>query len=269
MSRQLEAILAQVRRRLDAQRHSVPEADLRRRCAHAAPTRSLAAALRRPDKAAAHAAPLRVLAELKRRSPSAGEIRLELDIASVARELEAAGCVALSVLTERDFFAGSLDDLQAARSAVALPLLRKDFILDAYQLLEARAAGADAVLLLAAAHADAALCELAERARELGLEVLAEAHGEAELERLLHLDFSLIGLNARDLRDFSVDLDRILRWVEQVPSDRVLVAESGVRSRADAQRIAAAAFDALLIGEGLMRGDSPRARYEELFGARA
>jgi indole-3-glycerol phosphate synthase len=269
MSERLASILSQVRRRIAEQEASAPADQLRRRCAAAPPVRPLAAALRRSGKRTSQPAPLRVVGELKRQSPSAGAIRGELDVAAIASELAAAGCAALSVLTEQDFFAGSLADLAAARAAVSLPILRKDFILEPYQLLQARAAGADGVLLLAAAHDDAALRSLWQKAQELELAVLAEAHGERELERLLRLDFPIIGLNARDLRDFSTDLERVFRWLQLVPADRIVVAESGVQRREEAQRIAAAGFDAVLIGEGLMRGASPRQRFLELFGERA
>jgi indole-3-glycerol phosphate synthase len=267
MSAPLMQIVAQVAADLAERRVRVPLRELAARAAGQAPPRPLRAALHRhalPDGARV---PLRVVGELKRRSPSAGSIHDALQPASAARELEAAGCVALSVLTEPAYFGGSLEALAEVRAAVDLPLVRKDFILDVYQVLEARAFGADALLLLAAVLDDGLLTALRDRALELGMEVLAEAHGEAELARLLRLDFPLVGVNARDLRDFSVDLSGALRLIDTIPGDRVVVAESGVRDPADAQAVARSRADAALVGEGLMRGGAPAERFRALFGA--
>lgn len=263
----LATIVARVQERLDSRRRQVPLRELAARAGEQAPPRSLRQALVRPDAGLARA-PLRVIGELKRRSPSAGSIAEELDPAAAACALRDAGCHALSVLTEPDFFGGSLESLADVRAAVDLPLLRKDFLVDVYQVLEARAFGADAVLLLAAALDDHRLTALRDRAGELGMEVLAEAHGQAELERLLRLDFPLIGVNARDLSDFRVDLSVALRCLAAVPPDRVAVAESGVRTRADADMVAQSRADAALVGEGLMRGGAPQTRFAELFGPR-
>jgi indole-3-glycerol phosphate synthase len=266
MSSRLATILDTVRPRVDALRGRERSESLRARARDMAPTRNLAAALRRPGKGEVSAAPIRVIGELKRRSPSAGSIRENLDPIAAARALETAGCRALSVLTEPHFFGGSLETLAAVRETVELPLLRKDFILDPLQILEARAHGADAVLLLAAALDDAALTRCAEAAAEWDLSVLAEAHGPDELDRLLALDFPIVGVNARDLRSFDVDLPRALRWCAQIPADRIVVAESGVRQRAEADAVAAAPVDAALVGEGLMRPGTPGERFAELFG---
>jgi indole-3-glycerol phosphate synthase len=263
----LPSILARVRERLDVRRLEVPLRELAARVAEQPAARPLGRALSRPGHGPARA-PLRVIGELKRRSPSAGSIAEALDPVSAARALRDVGCRALSVLTVPDFFGGSLQTLTQVRAAVDLPLLRKDFILDVYQVLEARAFGADAVLLLAAALDDHRLTALRDRAGELGMEVLAEAHGEAELQRLLRLDLPLIGVNARDLTDFRVDLPAALRWIDAVPADRVVVAESGVRVRADAEQVVASRADAVLVGEGLMRGNAPAERFVELFGER-
>lgn len=209
-----------------------------------------------------------MIAELKRRSPSAGAIREDLDPVGAARQLETAGAAALSVLTEPDFFGGSLEFLVEVRDAVDLPLLRKDFVLDPLQIVEARAHGADAVLLLAVALDDDLLRRCFDEARAWGLDVLAEAHDDRELDRLLALDLPVVGVNARDLTTFHVDLGVALERCARVPSDRIVVAESGVRTRADADRVTATAVDAVLCGEGLMRPGTPGDRFAELFGAR-
>jgi len=265
LSQHLQKILASVRVRLDERRRQRPLAALAQEYSSLPPTRSLSAALRRPGKGESDAAPLRVIGELKRASPSAGIIRKDFDPARLARELEAAGCRALSVLTEEDHFGGSLAALREARQAVTLPLLRKDFILDPYQLLEARVAGADAVLLLASVLSDEQLLAFRDRAQELGLETLAEAHGEEELRRLLALELPIIGCNARDLSTFRVDLEKALKMCAKVPRDRVCVVESGILAVEDARRAAQSPVDAALVGEGLMRGESPRQRFAQLF----
>jgi len=269
LSRHLQEILVSVRARLEERRRARPLARLAQDCASLPPTRSLSQALRRPGKGKHGAAPLRVIGELKRSSPSAGIIREDFQPGTLARELEAAGCRALSVLTEEDHFGGSLEVLREARQAVALPLLRKDFILDPYQLLEARVAGADAVLLLAAVLPDQQLLAFRDRAQELGLEVLAEAHGEEELQRLLALELPIIGCNARDLSTFQVDLEKALKLCARVPADRVCVVESGILESKQAKQAALSPVDAALVGEGLMRGDSPRLRFAQLFQEKA
>lgn len=265
MSQHLERILDSVRARLVEQRRRRPLALLAEEYLALPPTRSLSQALRRGGKGTDAADPLRVLGELKRRSPSAGTIREQFDPVDLARELEKAGCAALSVLTEEDHFGGSLEFLRQARGAVALPLLRKDFILDPYQILEARVAGADAVLLLASVLSDEQLLAFRDRAQELGLEVLAEAHDEKELQRLLALELPIVGCNARDLSTFHVDLEKALQLCSQVPKERVCVVESGILEPEQARRAAAAAVDAALVGEGLMRGETPRLRFARLF----
>jgi len=265
LSQHLQKILASVRARLDERRRARPLARLAEDYASLPPTRSLSQALRRPGKGESGAAPLRVIGELKRSSPSAGIIRENFHPAPLARELEAAGCRALSVLTEQDHFGGSLEVLRQARQAVALPLLRKDFVLDPYQLLEARVAGADAVLLLAAILSDSQLLAFRDRAQELGLEVLAEAHGEEELQRLLALELPIIGCNARDLSTFQVDLEKALKLCARVPKERVCVVESGILETEQARQAELSPVDAALVGEGLMRGESPRQRFAQLF----
>jgi indole-3-glycerol phosphate synthase len=208
----------------------------------------------RPFEAALRAGPnVGLIAEIKRRSPSAGPIRPELAVAEVARAYAAAGAAALSVLTDREYFGGSLEDLAAAREAVALPILRKDFVVDEAQIWEARAAGADAVLLIVRILDDARLRELHALARGLGLGVLVEVHDRAELERALAAGARVVGVNNRDLDTFRTDLDVTLSLSGSLPAADVLVAESGIRGPEDVDRLAAAGVDAVLVGESLMR----------------
>lgn len=259
MSSRLQPILASTRGRVEALR---PQADrLRGLAAECGPTRGFARALARTP-----GGPLRVIAELKRRSPSAGAIREDLDPVDAARQLEGAGAAALSVLTEPEFFGGSLEFLGQVRAAVDLPLLRKDFVLDPLQIVEARAHGADAILLLAVALDDAMLQRCRDEAHTWDLDVLAEAHDDRELDRLLALDMPVVGVNARDLTTFDVDLGVALARCARVPDDRVVVAESGVRTREDADRVRNTRVQAVLCGEGLMRPGTPASRFAELFG---
>jgi indole-3-glycerol phosphate synthase len=196
---------------------------------------------------------LSAIAEVKRFSPSKGPIRPDLDIAGLVAAYEAGGAAAVSVLTEEDHFCGGLQDLRTAAEATALPLLRKDFIVDPYQLHEARAFGASAVLLIAALLDDRSLHDFAALAHELGLDVLLEVHDAAEMARALRMEGALIGVNNRDLRTFEVSLEASLQLAGMVPADRVLVAESGIKDRTDAERLASAGVDAVLVGESLLR----------------
>ena len=198
-----------------------------------------------------------VIAELKKASPSKGLIRAEFRPAELARELEAAGAAALSVLTDEEFFQGSLATLREASAAVKLPCLRKAFIVDEFQLVEARANAADAVLLIAAALTAEELGTLAAVARKRDLDVLCEVHDGEELQRALDAGCDLIGVNARDLRTFNVDLETAFRLAEKIPAAVVKVAESGIRSSEDIARLRAAGYDAFLVGESLMRAERP------------
>jgi indole-3-glycerol phosphate synthase len=198
-----------------------------------------------------------VIAELKKASPSKGLIRAEFCAEELAKELEGAGAAALSVLTDEEFFQGSLENLRVASAAVKVPCLRKDFIVDEFQLLEARANSADAVLLIVAALTNAELNRLALGARLNGLDVLCEVHNEEELQRALDAGCDLIGVNTRDLRTFKVDAETAFRLAERIPKNVVQVAESGIRSGEDISRLRAMGYQAFLIGESLMRAFAP------------
>jgi len=205
-----------------------------------------------------------VIAELKKASPSKGLIRAEFCVEELARELKGAGAAALSVLTDEEFFQGSLENLMMASAAVKVPCLRKDFIVDEFQLLEARANSADAVLLIVAALTQAELTALALGSRSRGLDVLCEVHDEAELQRALNAGCDLIGVNTRDLRTFKVDPETAFRLAEKLPKNVVRVAESGIRSGDDIARLRAAGYQAFLIGETLMRAERPGEALREL-----
>jgi indole-3-glycerol phosphate synthase len=198
-----------------------------------------------------------VIAELKKASPSRGLIRADFDPQTLAKGLEAAGATALSVLTDEEFFQGSLTNLQVASTSTLLPCLRKDFIVDEFQLLEARANRADAILLIVAALTQAELMSLAKRSRELQLDVLCEAHDEAELARALDAGCDLIGVNSRDLRTFNVDLETAFRLAKLIPKEVVSVAESGIHRGSDIAGLQAAGYRAFLIGESLMKTERP------------
>jgi indole-3-glycerol phosphate synthase len=202
---------------------------------------------------------LSVIAEVKRRSPSKGALADIPDPAALATAYHAGGADAISVLTEQRRFGGSLDDLRAVRSAVPTPLLRKDFVVTGYQLLEARAAGADLVLLIVAALDDPTLKDLHEQARELGLTVLTEVHDEDEVGRALGVGAELVGVNARNLKTLDVDPDTFARLAGQLPADVVKVAESGISGTEDAARYAGQGADVVLVGEALVKDGDPRA----------
>jgi indole-3-glycerol phosphate synthase len=255
--------------------------DLKSAARDAPPARSLAAAVRRekgtpfsrrsPEPFYADppppdlGAPIRIIAEVKHRSPSAGVIVEPFRPADLARRYEAGGADAVSCLTDLSFFGGSIDDLQRVRAAVGLPVLRKDFLIDPLQLFEARAAGADAVLLIAEVLERRALEDLAGLAADLGMDVLAEAHSEPALEKALVCGSSVVGINNRDLASLKVSLETTVRLAPFVlNAGKVLVAESGIRSAADVRRLRIARADAILIGEGLLRSPDLDAKIAEL-----
>ncbi|MBK1704879.1 indole-3-glycerol phosphate synthase TrpC [Halochromatium glycolicum] len=206
-----------------------------------------------------------VIAEIKRASPSKGLLRPDLQPAEIARAYAGAGATCLSVLTDQDFFQGADTDLAEARAACPLPVIRKDFIVDPYQVVEARAIGADCVLLIAACLDEAALAELTTLAGTLGLDVLTEVHDATELDRALSLPGKLIGINNRDLRTFEVDLQTTLGLVDRIPEDRLLITESGIHSAQDVALMRGHGVHAFLIGESLMRAEDPGARLAMLF----
>ncbi len=212
--------------------------------------RPFATALARPGE-------MRVIAEHKRRSPSRGPIREDLAPAEVARRYEAAGAAALSVLTDEPFFGGRLEHLTEARAATALPALRKDFVVDAWQVAEARAAGADAVLLIVAALSDGELRALLGEARAVGMDALVEVHDGVELARALAAEARVVGVNNRDLKTLAVSLETSLALAPRIPDDVVAVAESGIRGGQDLRRLREAGFDACLVGEHLMAAPDP------------
>jgi indole-3-glycerol phosphate synthase len=215
-----------------------------------APPRDFPAALARAGK-------INIISELKKASPSRGVIREEYAPAVLAASLEEAGAAALSVLTEEDFFSGSLGDLKEASRVTKIPILRKDFIVDVWQVWETRAAGADSFLLIAAVLNDAELRELLELGRALKMEALVEVHSREELERVLHAGARIIGVNNRDLRDFQVHLETSLGLAEAIPEDCIAVSESGLRTHDDLARLQRAGFDAFLIGEQVMQSADP------------
>lgn len=260
----LQRILARKREEIAERKRRVPMAGLHSRCADAPPVRGFAAALR----AEADAGRAAVIAEVKKASPSKGLIRADFDPAAIACSYAAGGATCLSVLTDVDFFQGSDAYLQQARDACALPVLRKDFTIDRYQVQEARAIGADAILLIAAALDNAALANLHAYAIQCGLDVLVEVHNAVDLQRALPLPnpgHTLIGINNRDLRTFETRIETTLLLRDDVPRDRLLVTESGIATREDVARLRAAGIDAFLIGEAFMRAGDPGVALAQLF----
>ena len=258
---ELERIVARTRRELEDRRAAAPMAQLETEAAARAaadPPRPFAAALARRG--------LSVIAEHKRRSPSAGTIREGLEIEDVVGAYERGGAAALSVLTERVGFGGTLDDLLRARAAATLPILRKDFVVDPYQVVEAMAAGADAILLIVAALDPDELAALYAQARGFGLGVLVEVHDARELSRAAPLRPEMIGINNRDLTTLQVDIERTYELLDGVPAGTTVVSESGLRTRADLERLAAAGVDAVLVGEALMRSPDVEGACRELTG---
>lgn len=254
----LDEILDSKREEVAALKAALPLDSVAENAARAPPPRDMHAALRAPG--------VSLIAEVKRASPSKGLLRPELHPGALARRYEAGGASAISVLTDDRFFQGSMADLRAARGAVTLPVLRKDFVIDAYQVYEARAGGADAILLIVAALEDDRLASLYRLARDLGMSALVEVHDPKELDRALRISPRIVGVNNRDLRTFQVDLQTTARLRAQIPPGVVLVSESGVHCRQDVERLAEMGADAMLVGESLVRADDPERKIGELLG---
>jgi indole-3-glycerol phosphate synthase len=256
----LDQIVETKWREIEAAKRAVPEAELERRVAGLPPARDFPAALRRPGE-------VRVIAEVKKASPSAGVIRPDFDPVTIARTYERHGAAAVSVLTDGPYFQGSLQHLTTVRGAVALPLLRKDFVLDRYQLVEARLAGADAALLIAECLPGDRLAALQRQATELGLHTLVELHDAAELPRVLDCGAAVIGINNRDLRTFVTRLEHTLDLLPMIPADRVVASESGIKTHADLKRLGEGGASAVLVGESLMRSPDIGAALDALRGS--
>jgi len=261
MPASLDQIVAATRRRVAETRRTANRRELERQAKLHVPR-----GFRRTVESQARSGPA-IIAELKKASPSRGLIRADFDVANLAAELEGAGAAALSVLTDAEFFQGSLENLQLASSATKLPCLRKDFIVDEFQLLESRAHGADAVLLIVAALSPAEMNRLAMQASEYNLDVLCEVHDERELQRAVDTGCDLIGVNNRDLVTFQVDLETAFRLAKQIPSNTVRVAESGIHNGEDIARLRTAGYHAFLIGESLMKAHSPGQALQKLLVA--
>jgi indole-3-glycerol phosphate synthase len=257
----LDDLVAGVRADLAEREAAVPLADLRAALADVDPVRDPMPQFRAPGSS--------VIAEVKRRSPSKGALADIPDPADLARQYAAGGAAAISVLTEQRRFGGSLDDLRVVRAAVDVPVLRKDFIVTGYQLVEARAAGADLALLIVAALDDDTLRRLYDEARDLGLTVLVEVHDEAETERAVALGAELVGVNARNLKTLQIDPDTFGRLAPLVPDDRVLVAESGIFSEQDVKRFVSEGARAVLVGEALVKDGEPRSAVARMTGVEA
>ena len=255
----LDQIVARKKLEVAACRDRVPTAALEGRLSVAPAVQDFFAALAAPG-------PIKLIAEFKRKSPSAGEIRPGAAIEEVVRGYAAAGASCLSILTDGPGFGGSLVDLETARIAVPLPVLRKEFVVDRYQVIEARAHGADAVLLIAECLDDCHLRSLYREILDLGMTPLVELHDPENLPRVLDLGATLVGINNRDLQSMTTDLDTVLRLREQVPDEVLLVAESGIKTRADVQRLEAAGIAAMLVGESLLKQPDPGKAAAALLG---
>ena len=254
----LDRILDARRAAVDHRKRVLPETALKYGAKAATPLRDFPAALCRPG--------VNILAELKPASPSRGVLREPFDAVALARSLETAGAAALSILTEEEFFHGSLKNLREARKSIGLPVLRKDFIFDPWQVWETRANDADSFLLIVAALDDEQLRELIALGRQLGMEPLVEVHSRAELNRALAAEARIVGVNNRDLKTLTVRPETSLELVDQIPDDCIAVSESGLRTHDDILRLRSAGFDAFLIGEHLMLAPDPAAALAKLLG---
>jgi len=257
----LRKILEAKRAEVETRKKQVPLEALKERLSEAPPVRPFAQALKRRE-----GEPIRLIAELKKASPSKGVFRGDFDPEAILRAYEQSPASALSILTDEPFFQGSLENLSLARRITTKPLLRKDFLVDEYQVYEARVHGADAVLLIVSALDEKKLRDLLSLSRELGMDTLVEVHTENELEVALKVGATLVGINNRNLENFEVDLGTTLRLRRLVPDDSVIVSESGIESREQVRQLEEAGVDAILVGENLIRSPDPVAKAKELLG---
>jgi indole-3-glycerol phosphate synthase len=260
----LARIVEHKRREVAERSAGVPVSELKSRGLDGPPPRDFTKAVARERPPGRPASPIRAIAEIKRASPSQGTIREPLDPAEIARAYASAGAAAISVLTDGPFFRGGLDDLAVARRAVTLPILRKEFIVEPYQIYETRAHLADAILLIAAALEPSQLLEFHSLAKSLSLDALVEVHTPEELQTALRAGATLIGINNRDLHTFRTDLDTTFRLLPHLPKEAVVVSESGISAHDDVRRLEAAGVDAILVGEALLRSPDPGAMLREL-----
>ena len=255
----LDRIVADKKQELSELRGRITLMDVKSMARDVWPTVDFASALMDPDKVS-------IIAEVKKASPSRGIIRVEFDPVEIALNYEMNGAKALSVLTEKRYFMGDLDFVRAIKAKACLPVLRKDFIFDEYQVYETRAAGADALLLIAAILEESRLNDLYLLAKDLGLETLAEVHDEEDLEKVLDAGFTVVGINNRNLKTFEVDIKNTGRLIKGIPYDRTVVSESGISTKKDMQYLKKAGADAVLIGEAFMREADYGAKLRELAG---
>ncbi len=255
----LDEIVASKHQEVATARRRFPLEELEAQAATAPPVRDFRAALEGPG-------PIQLIAEVKKASPSAQVIRADFDPVAIARIYQEHGAACISILTDAPYFQGHLAHLARVRASVAIPLLRKDFLIDDYQVVEARLAGADAILLIAEILDDAQLVRLREQAQRLGMAALVEFHDPANLSRVLASGADLVGVNNRDLKSFVTDIEHTLRLRDQIPPEVVLVSESGIRNRADVERLEAAGISAILVGESLMRSPDMGLAVERLLG---
>ncbi len=258
----LDTIIVYKRTEVQARQARVSQAEIAACAASAPPPRDFLAALQTPK-----VGPAALIAEIKKASPSAGVIRADFDPIAIAKEYEAASAACLSVLTDEKFFQGRDDYLQAVRAAVSLPVIRKDFVINDWQIYESRVLGADAILLIVAALTPSQIADYQAIAHELGMAALVEVHTEAEMEVALKANAKLVGINSRNLNTFVTDLGTVERLAAMVPSDVTLVAESGLKTPADVKRVADAGAKAILVGETLMRADDIGVATQALLGS--
>jgi indole-3-glycerol phosphate synthase len=258
----LDEIVASKHLEVATARRRMPLEEIEAQAESAPPARDFRAALESPG-------PIQLIAEVKKASPSARVIRADFDPVAIARTYQQHGAACLSILTDAPYFQGHLSYLARVRASVAIPLLRKDFLIDEYQVVEARLAGADAILLIAEILGDAALVALRERASAMGMSTLVEFHDPANLDRVVASGADLIGINNRDLKTFETDIEHTLRLRDRIPPEVVLVSESGIRTRADVERLEAAGVSAILVGESLMRQPDIGLAVERLLGLAA